>query len=396
MPHFDSSQEADCYEYIRQTAGAAGCFVPDNYRRGSSEKEAADLAWSGLGWVVLFYAQRSATRSAEEQNRHNFEKGAKPWLRAWRNGARLKGRNRLQEFDIGATDARHLVVISVVAAADAKVVLQQAYARDLGVTAAATLPEHEFAQMAAHGWTLVDLIYHLNAVRLQRVSWQPGFVASASSTIARRVQFANPSWASLSPYLVELAKGVFAGIRSPTDGIVRIAERLHPQVLVSLATADFTFGESWGLIRTIAAALHQAAPGPRGLGRGYAEIQLHLERAALTVQAFTQENIGFAALRVPEQPSVEANHAFAFRISLAIEATPALNRITIHPRYSFARGVAQFAAEAFLDEIRTGAGLRVDALRDPFVGQPRTGNVGEASEEERTHRSPRPRRHGER
>lgn len=114
-----SHQEAAVAALIQNSFGAHCLHVPkENYSKGASQREPADLAWINGDFVALFYLTESK-QSLEVQQRHNL-KQALGFLRRWKKNdpnfllrsANLFGDEVCLQFE----DAKRIVVISVVSA----------------------------------------------------------------------------------------------------------------------------------------------------------------------------------------------------------------------------------------------------------------------------------------
>jgi hypothetical protein len=65
-----SEQETVLEEFMQNSFGAQHLYVPREFRKGTAQREPADLAWSADGLVVLFYMTAS-TNKLVDQIEHN-------------------------------------------------------------------------------------------------------------------------------------------------------------------------------------------------------------------------------------------------------------------------------------------------------------------------------------
>lgn len=166
-----SKQEEIIHAFGQYSFGAPFIFAPDIQRRGPSGNiEPADVAWACNDTVILFYAYQSKTeRSHREQGiRHNLNQ-AKRWLRLWRCGFTLLGKNESQSFSINYSDYKNKIIISVVDSIGYLPYQEAEFhfekERELDVLLCVTLPVSAITQTARIGASLYDF---LNILKMWR------------------------------------------------------------------------------------------------------------------------------------------------------------------------------------------------------------------------------------
>jgi hypothetical protein len=159
----NSEQEALVRLLMERSTGSPFMFRPDEYRKGSSTREPADLAWVCNGCVVLFYMQRTV-KSCAVAIEHNLEQ-AKGWLRAWRNGRPLTGHNTDQSFSIAHDGYTRVVVVSVVDCDDGMMRYHADKCVELKVARCATITQTALHMLANAGATMHDLVRIIELLR---------------------------------------------------------------------------------------------------------------------------------------------------------------------------------------------------------------------------------------
>src|SRR6266702_3247072 len=187
---------------MSRTMGAPFIFVPDKIRKGTGEREPADLAWACNDCVVLFHMKSSQKKSGSDLSTGNIRQ-ALGWLRLWRSGERLTGRNGFQSFNIGFGEYKHLVLASVVGGKSPHSIYHSdVYDMELpkaaGVSLCATITDETARFIAENSGSSLDLISYINAIRKSG----RGYAARNAEALARG-QF-NASMSSAIASLREL------------------------------------------------------------------------------------------------------------------------------------------------------------------------------------------------
>ena len=108
----------------------------------------------------------------DRQVEHNLRQ-LRGWLRMWSQGARLRGRNDWQTFDLAVEDVASIVLISVVEGSDSRAQIHRSpfdsirNEAERRVAAVATLPAAVILELARRGGSaldLVDLILRISAL----------------------------------------------------------------------------------------------------------------------------------------------------------------------------------------------------------------------------------------
>ena len=152
----NSEQERIVAELQERSAGAPFVFFPDLYGKRSALKESADLAWACNGCVVLFYMTK--TKNGESKAVEHNLKQARRWLKDWRSGVQLTGKNALRSFSIAHDQFPHTVILSVVNTDDAVMRFHYRETVNMGVTICATVPEQLIHLLAQMRGSMVDLL----------------------------------------------------------------------------------------------------------------------------------------------------------------------------------------------------------------------------------------------
>jgi hypothetical protein len=161
--------------FFKLAMGDPFLFLPATYRKGSAQREPADLVWAANGCVVLAYLCRMTNAARAE--RHNLTQ-ARGWLRGWRTlGVPLEGENDHTRFNIrhGSEDFTHTVVLSIIEAPDAYARFDLTELSGLGVTLSATLPLSVVARFARMHASIPDVCRFVDLLR----SEHPGPVGEA-------------------------------------------------------------------------------------------------------------------------------------------------------------------------------------------------------------------------
>lgn len=190
-----SEQERLMRLISEQSMGAPFIFAPDQYAKGNASREPSDMAWVCNNCVLLMYLKKT-NRSAEETTLRNLRQAA-GWLRAWKAGQPLRGKNSYKEFDIPFIAKRHIVILSITDCPDAIARCHQDKVLEMGVTLCATLPlsvVHELVQMHA---SMIDLLAFINILRsnnLKLSEVEAVDFAKVYYTESRKTANAEPPW----------------------------------------------------------------------------------------------------------------------------------------------------------------------------------------------------------
>jgi hypothetical protein len=161
-----SDQERTVAEMMAHGFGAPFVFEPEHYRmgaRGQKTTEPGDLMWWCRDTAILIGMTERAKWSAQRADDHNFEQ-LDGWLKRWKEGYRITGKNDLRSFDVSLADVKTLVLLSLM-----KVPEGHAWAwkepdpdKELpGPLIRASLPQSVFERLALHGGSGVDLADYL-------------------------------------------------------------------------------------------------------------------------------------------------------------------------------------------------------------------------------------------
>jgi hypothetical protein len=111
-----SLQESVLEEFMQRSFGAQFLFIPQKYRKGTSQREPADLAWTVEDFVILFYL-RSSVEPLSAQIEHNRRQAA-GYYRLWsteKTAYKLCGKNRFgDECSIDFKKVKNYLCILVV------------------------------------------------------------------------------------------------------------------------------------------------------------------------------------------------------------------------------------------------------------------------------------------
>lgn len=147
--------------FATHSFGALSIFHPDLYRR--PPREPADLALVTGRLAILFY-MKSSNLSFEKLTRKNI-KQARNWIRHWLTGARLRGRNKYREFDVGWDDIDDIVVVSVVDGSEAQCLAHlDSLVENPKIAFVATVGGAVLARLAAIAGNTRDLLQFLDAL----------------------------------------------------------------------------------------------------------------------------------------------------------------------------------------------------------------------------------------
>jgi hypothetical protein len=100
-----SIQEQIVRQLSEASFGSAFVFKPDLYKKGrQGNREPVDLVWACSNCILLM-AMTKTGGSRDKMFRHNMSQ-LNGWMRIWKQGRHLVGRNSTQEFNITFDDYR--------------------------------------------------------------------------------------------------------------------------------------------------------------------------------------------------------------------------------------------------------------------------------------------------
>jgi hypothetical protein len=131
-------------------------FRPDNYRKGTATREPADLAWFCRDTLVLMY-MTDTSQGWQRDEDHNLRQ-ARGWLRAWKAGVPLVGRNPSRDFLIPYDSSLATIVLSI--SADkllSEIAVHDDIANVLNVDLCATVSQALIHRFTDRGAGITDL-----------------------------------------------------------------------------------------------------------------------------------------------------------------------------------------------------------------------------------------------
>ena len=167
-----NDQERLINYFTQFSLGARFIFPPDEWKKGGATREPADLVWACNDCVILMYMAGAKRTKCENRNKikrnkainHNL-KQAEGWLKEWRKGRLLEGRNGYSSYTIKYNDYKHIVVLSIIDIANGIASYHIDAEKKLSVTMCATLPQSSIEELAKSGATAIDLIILLSRLK---------------------------------------------------------------------------------------------------------------------------------------------------------------------------------------------------------------------------------------
>ncbi|WP_101760145.1 hypothetical protein [Oceanicoccus sp. KOV_DT_Chl] len=152
----------------KYSIGSEFVFEPDEYRKGNATREPADLVWYVNDCVVLIYmryyqsgkgVKRNQLKS-EKCSHHNLNQ-AQGWLKEWKGGRTLKGKNEHDSFAVPYENCKHILVLSIVDGKNCRGKSHIEFANQNDITCAGTLPQKVIEELVRHGASSIDIIHYL-------------------------------------------------------------------------------------------------------------------------------------------------------------------------------------------------------------------------------------------
>jgi hypothetical protein len=165
MNSYSSAQEAILGPLMARALVTPFVFAPDDWKKGSGTREPADLVWACNNCVILVHMQEKkeqvnsqrAVRVRDDAIRHNLAQ-LKGWLKHWRKGQALTGRNGHARFAIPYSDDFHVISLSVIKCAQAECRAHPDVAAELGIAHCATLAQPVIEALAQIGGSTLDFV----------------------------------------------------------------------------------------------------------------------------------------------------------------------------------------------------------------------------------------------
>ena len=168
-----SNQERIVSILLRCSLGVPFIFEPDEYRKGNSTREPADLVWIAGNAVFFFYmisrkfsSESSKSTIEGRKNKlinHNL-KQAEGWLKAWKSGQLLTGVNNYYKFSNNYLDFQNVFIVGVIDYGNESGEFHPNFLTDFNVKLCATISSNEF-EIFAKGGSPLDLILILNQIK---------------------------------------------------------------------------------------------------------------------------------------------------------------------------------------------------------------------------------------
>jgi hypothetical protein len=187
-----SDQETVLEEFMQHSFGAQHLYVPRKYRKGTAQREPADLAWSADGLVVLFYMTASKGKLAD-QIEHN-RKQAMGYHRLWatkRPEYALRGRNRFGDECSASYDSVQVYLTLLVVSDECGIDILEPITPQIR-NAVIVVPEMLLHWVAEFGGSIVDLLTLINiflSSRLEANKKRNDDFAALSHLVSEYIQY---------------------------------------------------------------------------------------------------------------------------------------------------------------------------------------------------------------
>ena len=175
----NSKQEKIVHDICQKSLGAPFIFEPDEYIKGNSTREPADLVWTANNCIILFYMKGKKHKAGVQGDviKHRKEKlisdninQAKGWLKYWREGNFLIGKNDFQEFKIPFDEFKYVIVLGIIDYGIEDGYYHLDHEEFLGVKYCATISEKDFESLSKIDITAVDIIELVCQLKLDKNS----------------------------------------------------------------------------------------------------------------------------------------------------------------------------------------------------------------------------------
>ncbi|MBI3135630.1 MAG: hypothetical protein HYZ14_13210 [Bacteroidetes bacterium] len=164
----NSAQEKIIHDLCANSLGAPYIFFPDKHRKpNGKELEPADLVWIAGNSIILFYmtgVQNDHSNKPSDIQDKKFEKKinhnlnqAEGWLKDWRKGAVLKGKNKYADFSLKIESIENIVILSIVDFGDKEGKYHSDWEASLQVALCATISESNFSEISKIQSSPLDL-----------------------------------------------------------------------------------------------------------------------------------------------------------------------------------------------------------------------------------------------
>lgn len=108
MTNFQNDQESIVHEIMQLSLGGWGAFAPACY---AGTKEPADVAWVSGDTCILIYCMKG-NKSRILKDEKNIRQ-ASGWIRKWKSGIRLVGKNEHYNFNLPYQDVKDAKILSI-------------------------------------------------------------------------------------------------------------------------------------------------------------------------------------------------------------------------------------------------------------------------------------------
>lgn len=196
----NSFQEKVLFRFAQKSMGAPFVFTPEEYRKGNSVREPADLVWACNNCIFLFYlTSRENNKEAidsviegrvQKMIKHNISQ-AKGWLQEWRDGKPIIGMNKYNSFEIYYDDYKYKIVLSIVDYSNSEGSYHNDYCDILGVDLCATISQKSFQYLTQVNASALDFILLINDLKkYSQINSYPGFMSLGRDYFDQSRQYA--------------------------------------------------------------------------------------------------------------------------------------------------------------------------------------------------------------
>ncbi|GAA4106668.1 hypothetical protein GCM10022393_01190 [Aquimarina addita] len=172
----NSNQEKVLNIISQFSFGAPFIFAPDEYKKGNATREPADLVYACNNTIFLIYAKQknkpkkglaseiifNRRKTLIEDNIGQLE----GWLREWKNGRNIIGKNEFGSFDISFGEYENVIGLGIINYTEDFTIFHKELATKLNLKHCLSISNDSFDKLFRAGFSLLDLGILIKSITL--------------------------------------------------------------------------------------------------------------------------------------------------------------------------------------------------------------------------------------
>jgi hypothetical protein len=156
--------------------GSPFIFAPDEYKKGNATREPADLICACNNTIFLIYAKKKNEPKKESNKETIFNRRKtlieknigqlEGWLREWKNGRNIIGKNEFGNFDIPFGEYQNVIGLGIIDYTEDFTIFHKEIANKLNLKYCLSISNDSFEKLFRLGFSLLDFGILIKSISL--------------------------------------------------------------------------------------------------------------------------------------------------------------------------------------------------------------------------------------